>query len=68
MVILTTGHICFVLISPPGEITSIVCFIIVTGRWCFATNVDDIKEGDAPESNKTIAGYELARNMSNTTS
>jgi hypothetical protein len=32
MVILTAGHICFVLISPLGELTSIVCFIIVMGR------------------------------------
>jgi hypothetical protein len=27
MVILTVEHICFVLISPPGELTSMVCFI-----------------------------------------
>jgi hypothetical protein len=33
-----------------------VCFIIDIGRWYFATNADDIKECDAPESNKTIAG------------
>jgi hypothetical protein len=32
MVILTAGHICFVLISPPGEQTSMVCFIIVMYR------------------------------------
>jgi hypothetical protein len=32
MVILTAGHICFVLISPLGELTSIVYFIIVMGR------------------------------------
>jgi hypothetical protein len=37
------------------------CFITDMGRWSFATNVDDIKEWDAPESNKTIAGWELWR-------
>jgi hypothetical protein len=68
MVILTAGHICFVLISPPGELTSMACFIIVMDRCCFATNDDDIKECDAPESNKTIAGCELVKNIPNTTS
>jgi hypothetical protein len=32
IVILTAGHICFVFISPPGELTSNICFIIVLGR------------------------------------
>jgi hypothetical protein len=68
MAILTARHICFVLISPPGELTSMVCFIIDMGRWYFATNVDDIKECDAPESNKTIAGCELVKNIPSTTS
>jgi hypothetical protein len=67
MVILTIGHICFVLNSPPGELTSIVCFIIDTGRWYFATNVDDIKEWNAPESNKIVSGCELVKNIPNTT-
>jgi hypothetical protein len=44
MVILTTGHIFFVLISHPDELTSMVCITIDMGRWYFATNVDDIKE------------------------
>jgi hypothetical protein len=66
MVILTTRHICFVLISPPSELTSMVCFIIDMGRWYFATNVDDVKECDALESNKTIAGCELAKNIPST--
>jgi hypothetical protein len=30
------------------------------GRWYLATNVHDIKECDALELNKTIAGCELA--------
>jgi hypothetical protein len=70
MVILTVGHICFVLISPPGDLTSMVCFIIDMGRWYFAINVDEIKECDAPESNKNknIVGCELAKNIPNTTS
>jgi hypothetical protein len=31
MVILIVGHICFVLIAPPGELTSMVCFMIAMG-------------------------------------
>jgi hypothetical protein len=38
------------------------------GSWCLNTNDDDIKECDAPESNKTVAWCELARNIPNTTS
>jgi hypothetical protein len=47
-----------------------VCFIIDMGRWYFAINVDEIKECDAPESNKNknIVGCELAKNIPNTTS
>jgi hypothetical protein len=37
--ILTAGHICFVLISPPSELTSIVCFMVAIGRLCFAKNL-----------------------------
>jgi hypothetical protein len=44
MVILTTGHTCCVLMSPPGELTIMVCFIIDMGKWYFVTNADDIKE------------------------
>jgi hypothetical protein len=40
--------------------------MIVMGYRCFTTNDDDIKECDAPESNKTVAGCELARNIPNT--
>jgi hypothetical protein len=36
-----------------------VCFMIVMGSWCLTTNDDDIKECDAPKSNKTVAGCEL---------
>jgi hypothetical protein len=44
IVMLTTGHICFVLISPPGELTSIVCFMVAIDRLCFATKHDDMNE------------------------
>jgi hypothetical protein len=67
MVILIAGHICLVRISPPGELTSMVCFMIVMGSRCLTTNNNDIKECDAPESNKTVAWCELARNIPNTT-
>jgi hypothetical protein len=42
--------------STPGELTIMGCFIIGMVRWCFAKNANDIKEWDAPELNKTIAG------------
>jgi hypothetical protein len=45
-----------------------VCFTIVMDSWCFTTNDDDIKECDAPESNKIVAGCELARNIPHTMS
>jgi hypothetical protein len=63
MAILITGHICLVFISPPGELTIIVYFMMVMGKLCLAKNLDDMKECDAPESNKIVAG-----NIPNTTS
>jgi hypothetical protein len=44
IVILTVGHICLVLISPPRELTSIVCFMVAIDRLCFATKLDDMNE------------------------
>jgi hypothetical protein len=41
---LTAGHICFVLISPPGELTSIVCFMVAIDMLCFATKLEDMNE------------------------
>jgi hypothetical protein len=67
MAMLIAGHICLVYISPPGELTSMVYFMMVIGRLCFATNFDDMKECDAPESNKIVAGCEFARKIPNTT-
>jgi hypothetical protein len=68
MLILTAEHISLVLTSPPGELTSMVCFMFAIGRLCFATKLDVMNECDAPELNKTVAGCELARNIPNTTS
>jgi hypothetical protein len=61
MAILIARHICLVFISPPGELTIMVYFMMLMGRLCVATNFDDMKECDAPKSNKTIAGCEFAR-------
>jgi hypothetical protein len=66
MAILIVAHICLVFISPLGELTIMVFFMIVMGRLCFATNFDDVKECDALESNKIVAGCEFARNIPNT--
>jgi hypothetical protein len=45
-----------------------VHFIVAIGRLCMETNLDDMNECEAPESNKTVVGFELARNIPNTTS
>jgi hypothetical protein len=42
--------------------------MVAIGSLCFPTKLDDMNEYDAPKSNKTIAGCELARNIPNTTS
>jgi hypothetical protein len=68
MAILIAGHIFLVFISPPGEVTIVMYFMKVMGRLYFTTNFDAMKECDALESNKTIAGCEFARNIPNTTS
>jgi hypothetical protein len=68
MLILTAGHISLDLISPPGELTSMVCFMFAIGRLCFTTKLDVMNECDGPELNKTVTGYELARNITSTTS
>jgi hypothetical protein len=66
--ILIARHICLVFVSPPGELTIMVYFMMVMGRLCFARNFDDMKECDAPESNKIVAECEFERNIPNTTS
>jgi hypothetical protein len=54
--ILIAGHICLVFISPPGELTIMVYFMMVMGRLYFATNLDAMMECDAMKSNKTVVG------------
>jgi hypothetical protein len=44
MLILTTGHISLVFISPPGELTSMACFMFPIGRSCFGTKLDVMNE------------------------
>jgi len=68
MTSLTLGHINDALISAPGELTSIVFFIVCMSMVFFFTNHVDIKEFDAPESNKTEAEWELTGNVQITTS
>jgi hypothetical protein len=68
MTILIAGHIRLVFISPPGELISTVYFMMVIGRLCFAIGFDDMKECNAPKSNKIVAGYEFARTIPNTIS
>jgi hypothetical protein len=67
MLILTARHICLVLISPPGELTSMECFMFAIGKLCFTTKLHVMNECDDPELNKTVVGCELARNIPNTT-
>jgi hypothetical protein len=52
-------HICLVLISPLGELTSMVCFMVAIDRLCFATKLDVINEYDVPESNKQLQDMSL---------
>jgi hypothetical protein len=68
MLILTARHICLVLISPLGELTSMVYFMVAIGRLYFATKLDDMNECDARKSNKIVAGCQLATNIPNITS
>jgi hypothetical protein len=42
--------------------------MVAMDRLYFATKLDDMKECNAPKSNKTVAGCELARSIVNTTS
>jgi hypothetical protein len=44
IVMLTAGHICFVLMSHPGELISIVCFMVAIGRLRFTIKLDDMNE------------------------
>jgi hypothetical protein len=44
MLTLTVGHNCQVFISPLGELTNMVRFIVAIGRLCMVTNLDDMNE------------------------
>jgi hypothetical protein len=68
MAILIARHIYVVFISALGELTSMAYFKMVIGRLFFATNFDNMKECNALESNKIVAGCEFARNVPSTTS
>ena len=50
-------------ISPPGELMRIGSFRVLVANPCFPTNALDMKECDAPVSNKTITGIELTQNV-----
>jgi hypothetical protein len=41
--------------------------MVAIGRLCFAIKLDVMNECGAPESNKIVAGCELARNIPSTT-
>jgi hypothetical protein len=66
--IFTTRHWYIALIFPPGEFTIMELGIMHRGMEYLATYSAEIKECDAPESNKSNAGAELTRNILNTTS
>ncbi len=55
------------LIFPPGDFVNKGFFNKTVGMPCFATNLDDMNECDAPESNKTVAGAEFTTNLPRTT-
>jgi hypothetical protein len=59
VLILTARHICLVLISPLGELTSMVCFMVAIGRLYFATKHDDMNECDAQSQTKLLQDVSL---------
>jgi hypothetical protein len=54
--------------TDPGIWTNIVLGIMVGSSFPFSTKFSVTKEWDAPESNSTLAGVELIRNVSRTMS
>jgi hypothetical protein len=54
MAILIAGHTCLAFLSPLGELTIMVYFMMVMARLCFATNFYDMQECDALESIKLL--------------
>jgi len=66
--IFTPRHWYLALIFPLGELTSMELGMVHNGMEYLAMYSAEIKDCDAPESNKTDAGAELTRNIPNTTS
>ena len=60
---LAEGQQCAAGIDPPGEFTSIWVFIAIKGMLCVLTNAYEIKECEALESKRTLAGIELMLNV-----
>ena len=63
MFILSLGHTCLDIISPPGEATNKLFFIKIIGMLYHATHRVDINECEAPESNNMVTGLELIENI-----
>ena len=57
------GQQCAAGIDPLGEFTSIWVFIAIKCMLCVLTNACEIKECEAPESKRTLAGIELRLNV-----
>jgi hypothetical protein len=53
---------------PPGEFTKIGFFMAHKWILCILTNDCDMKECDAPESKRTVAGVEWTSNVPSITS
>jgi hypothetical protein len=53
---------------PLGEFTNIEFFMAQKGILCVLTNACDMKECDAPESKRTVAGVEWTSNVPSITS
>jgi hypothetical protein len=59
MAILIAGHICLVFISPPGELTIMVYFMMVMGRLYFTTIFDAMKDAMHQNQTKLLQGGSL---------
>jgi hypothetical protein len=64
----TSMQFLLVFMTNPGIWTSIALGIIVGSNFPFAMKFSVMKEWDAPESNSTLAGVELTRNVPRTMS
>jgi hypothetical protein len=64
----TSRQFLLVFMTDPGIWTSIVLGIMVGSNFPFVTKFSVTKEWDAPESNITLAGVKLTRNIPRTIS